>query len=306
MRTLGLVALLCVACTRPNPGFEGEATTADEDAGEPITSDPDTVGLDTVGPGTVGSGLETSGSVTASSGVDSVDPDTVGIITTTAAEDLPGEPSCEEQPSPGLSIQVANPEMSGGFCPPTINFAMRFVSAEGNELMVEPCLPGCDMCFGELYPLFVDLIALGDILPMETCLSLEAQPLVNQTETRCHWGALTIWEPALGSPHVIATSRSHPPTPIAAGMLAGTIPEPMEDPPCTCASIGQDDACCNAGDPPTFLYYAIGDQEVHPGDDAPIELPIGFEHSFQLFQAEHIPACTNEERQLSWAVVSVP
>jgi hypothetical protein len=294
MRALGLVGLLCVACTRPNPAFDGDAATAGED-----------VGPDTVDPDTVGSGLDTVGPVTAGSSVGTLGPDdTVGQ--TTAAEDLPVDSECDQQPSAGLSIQLGDPAMLG-VCPPSMAFSMRVIGFVGNEVFVAQCSPGCGDC-PTSHPLSVDFVPLADILPAKPCLELEAEPLVMMPgASRCHWGALTIYDPMADHPYVIATSRSDPPTPTGGLLLAGAVPEPLPGPVCTCASIGQENDCCLAGDPPpTFWHYTIGAIQVAPGEEAPIVLETGVAHSFHLFQAEHIATCQNHPRQLSWAVTPAP
>jgi hypothetical protein len=296
MRALGAVALSCLACTRPNPAYD--ATTAGE-------------GGQTEGPDTITSGLDTVGPLTAGSGLDTIGPDTVGPVTLdpdTSSPDLPFDPICMRQPAPGLSIQLGDPSHSGDVCPTDFNISTRIVSVVGSEVVVENCDAGCVVCVGDGIPLSVDLLPLGDLVPPDTCVLLEARDVVQQTETRCHWGALTIHDPLLLAPYVIATARSYPPTPAGLDLLAGAIPEPMPELSCNCDAIGQGNDCCYQGDPPSFWYYTIEGQDVHPGEDAPLDLadPTGLEHSFQLFQAEHIPGCQDVELQLSWAVVVVP
>lgn len=289
MRWVWLVGLVSLGCTRPNPAFDGSATDPSE--GE-VTGRPDTLGtadLDTTaGPITVG-------------------PDTTGPGTT--GPDLPLEPACELQPSPGAIIQLGNPAMFGGGCPTQVDLWARVLSNDGAEVVLDGCTQeGCFMCEqGSDHPLSVSPLVVGDSLPVSTCLRVEARNFLHVAEERCHWGALSIHDPLLLTPFVIATARSSSPTPAAIDMLDGAIPDPEKALECECSEVGQATECCLAAvDPPSFWAYAIDGMTVYPGGEAPIELGLagGLMHVFHVLQAEQIPSCDDPSLQLSWAVMA--
>jgi hypothetical protein len=303
MARLGLVGMLCVACTRPNEAYEGGDEATGETTPGPGSSatGPGTVGTTEPEPDTAGSDPETADTA---DGVDTTDGvDTMG-------EDLPGETRCMLQPTAGLDLQVGDPAQLGGQCPTTMRFPARVSSRQGGAVALVVCDEGCGNCFGDLHPLSTFPLAIADAIPDgDVCLFVEAQTLLSDGETSCHWGALTIYAPALGTAYVIATSGTVPPSDIAVELLDGVLDEPTAGVTCECAAVGQDDDCCHAAlDPPTFWYYTIGGAQVYPGEDAPIVLAGsgGLSHTFHLFQAQQIPSCNDDARLVSWAIVAGP
>jgi hypothetical protein len=123
----------------------------------------------------------------------------------------------------------------------------------------------------------------------------------------CWWGALTIHDAASEVPYVIAIADSWPPTPAGADYLGDAIPEPVQAGTCTCATLPDADRCCEgASAPPKFWRYPFERSTVSPGESAPLTIPngAGIDHEFKVFQAESIPTCDAELRQvLSWAVL---
>lgn len=304
MRTLGLVVLLCSACTRYNPAFEQTATSEGDEA-----------------PETLGTTLATTEPVvTGPASADSVatepvttEPVTTGPATTdtgTTPSDLPGEPSCEDfMPTEGLTIVLGDPARFGGTCPTGMMFPTRMVAVNDDGVVLETCMPGCSDCFGDEHPLSILPIVVADHLPpMGTCLAIEAERLVLETETRCHWGALTIHDPLSMTAHVIATTRSTDPTAVALDLLGDAVGDPMKTIDCDCSAVVPSDLCCPDGPTPSFSHYTIDGLDVQPGEDAPIDLgdPGGPPQTFRLLQAQLVPTCETMEPELSWAVVATP
>lgn len=276
MRRVALVGLLCVACTRPNPAFD-ERPLADDGTGEQGDGDGDGDG----------------------------DPST-----TVGTDDVPPEPpACEWQPSEGLSLHVGGPENYGGVCAPSVTASGTLVSANGSELVLESCTPGCVQCFDttltiSTYPLSLD----GHIPPPQgQCLEIEASSPISEEANACYFGALTIYVPNPLVPYVIATTHSHAPTPMGAAMLGGSIPAPKKAGNCNCDDVGQGNDCCYAApSPPEFWYYPIEGAQLFPGDYAPLTVPnvFGITHLLKLFQAQLLHSCESHDLQLSWAIVA--
>lgn len=301
MRALVLVGLLTVACTRLNAAFDETATSGGEDDGRPSTADtavppdPSTTG----GPATsaVDSGAVDSGST-------GLDPETTTTLDG-PRPDLPVEPTCPLQPSPGASIQLGDPMEFGGVCPTGMDIWTRVVTNNGGDVVLDTCDAACLQCSEPQHPLSVSPLVIGDLLPAGTCLRLEAGALIEEGETRCHWGALTIHDPLLMAPYVIVTARSSEPTPVGAEMLGEAIPDPTHAFDCECSALRPVSDCCEMNGVPSFWTYTLEGTDVHPGEQAPIELPsLALDHTFQLLQAQQLPSCSNEGLQLSWAVVA--
>lgn len=309
MRTLVLVGLLCVACSRDNPAFGG---TSGEDVGGPGTvgTGPGTVGTGpgTVGTGplTLGTGLDTSGPGTVGTGVDTLDPDTIGPET--SGEDVPIARTCELQPALGARIEVMDPTIIGGQCPTMVDLWVQVVSNDGAEVLLDGCTgEGCGNCGPavELHPLSMEPLMIGDHLPPGTCLFVQARAPLDHTPDRCRWGALTVLGEA-AIPYVIATTASADPTQAGIEALEGAVPAPIEGTSCSCDSVGERTDCCHQSQAPAFWYYPIGDAEVYQGDEpvpVTIESSAGLEYAFHVFQAQQIP-CGDVEPRFSWAAVA--
>lgn len=303
MRMLGLVGVLCLACSRANPAFDGTATDDGTQTVGPDTAG--TVTLDTGDTGPIITGPGTADPDTLGTGTTSPDPDTT-TASDTAGTDLPVEPVCALGPSPGASIRLGDPATFGGVCPTGMDIWTTVVSNNGAEIVLDTCTESCAQCLGSDHPLSVSPLVIGDHLPAETCLLLQARSFLQLAEERCHFGALTIHDPLLSSPYVIATTRSSNPTPAAVDLLAGAIADPVKALECDCDTVGQPTDCCHRADTPSFWVYTIDGMDVYPGEDAPIEVGDtgGLAHSFRLFQAEQIPTCEDQTLHLSWAVVA--
>lgn len=303
MRLLGLVGVLCLACSRANPAFDGTAT----DDGKQ-SEGPDTIGTVTLDPGD-GTALGTTAVGTTAPGTTEPELETSASSDTAAATDLPIEPICVRSPSPGLDIQAGDPASFGGVCPTGIFIWTMLASSDGNGAQLYTCNDGCVLCTDETQPVSMFPLSIGDYVPAGRCLRLEVTELVFEEETRCHFGALTIHEPGILAPHVIATTHAAAPTPAALDILADAIPEPMLGLDCTCAQVDQANDCCeSAPSSPAFYFFPIGDQDVYAGDEAPLTIanPGGLSHTFQVFQAQDIPTCENQQLEISWAVLADP
>lgn len=302
MRTLGLVGVLCLACSRTNPAFDEAATEAGEG-----TKGPDTTGtvaldtgdttaagttlVDTTAPGTTAPELETS------------------ATSDTASPDLPIEPVCMHSPTPGLDIQAGDPASFGGVCPSGIFIWTTLVSSDGSGVRLDTCDENCSSCSGETHPVSMFPLDIADHVPMDRCLMLEVTGLVLEEEGTCHFNALTIHEPEIMEPHVIAISHAATPTTAGLALLDDAIPMPMAGDDCACDEVDQATECCEtAPSPPTFYFYPVGGEELYAGGDAPVALglPGGLAHTFRVLQAQDIPTCENQGLQLSWAVLATP
>jgi hypothetical protein len=242
-----------------------------------------------------GSSTATPGTSAVDSGA--VDTGTTGLdpeATTTldgSRPDLPLEPTCPQQPSPGASIQLGDPASFGGLCPTGMDIWTRVVTNNGAEVVLDTCNLACAVCNEPVHPLSVSPLVIGDVLPEGACLRLEA----------------TIHDPLLMSPYVIATTASSPPTPTAVEMLDDAIPGPAHAYDCECSALRPVSDCCELAGIPSFWIYTIDRTDVYPGEQAPIELGLGvLDHSFHLFQAQQIPSCNDDVLALSWAVVAAP
>lgn len=302
MRALVLVGLLSVACSRPNAAFDGSATSDSEGDGRPSTAD-------TAAPSEVstaeppGTSAVDSGAV--GSGTTGLEPETTSTLDG-PRPDLGVEPSCALQPSPGASIQLGHPKEFGGLCPTGMDIWTRVVRSGGAEVVLDTCNEACISCGEPLHPLSVAPLVVGDVLPEGTCMLLQARTMLEEADSRCHWGALTIHDPLLMSPYLIATARSSDPTPAAIGMLGDAVPEPTHAFDCECSTLRPVSDCCEqASTTPSFWAYVIDGMDVLPGEQAPIELPsLGLAHTFQVFQAQQIPGCNDDMLVESWAVVT--
>jgi hypothetical protein len=290
MRPVLLLGLLCVACTRDNPAFDGRPL-ADGGTGDQGDGDGDSSG-DGDGDGTGDGDGDGDG-----------DPDT-------GTSDLPPDPPiCEFQPADGLSLRVDGPDNYGAMCAAGVNTDMKILSVNDSELVVESCTPECVQCFDLMLTISTYPLTLEGHIPMEPgkCLSMETQGTLAIEPHACSFGALTIYEPNPITPYVVATSHSWEPTPMGAMMLAGSVPAPIKAGNCSCEDVGQGNDCCYMAEgPPEFWSYPLEGENVLPGGFAPLNVPnqLGLMHAFKLFQAQVLRSCENQELQLSWAVVA--
>lgn len=219
-------------------------------------------------------------------------------------------PTCSQEPADGLDIQLGNPAYFGNSCPAGFAFTTQVVSVNGAEVrLAYSCDEGCTKCIvGDGHPLSMLPLSAADHVPMGTCLRVETQAMLLHGEERCHYGSLMIHDPGLGAPYVIATTRTTPPTPLAAKLLAGAIPLPTVALDCECSSVAPGDVCCPEGGPATFWTFTIEGQVVSPGETVPFGHfnEFGVEHTFELFQAQQLHTCEAPELETSWAVVVPP
>jgi hypothetical protein len=282
--SIGLIGLLCMACTRDNPAFDAQLPATE------ATSDP--------GDGDPGEG------------------DGDGDASTTLDErDMPSEPACEFQPRDGIAIRVGSPDdFGGGVCANNVIIWMRILAREGGVVEAEVCPEGClQQCYGSTLAFSLFPIDVAAHMPADAskCLALETGGLRGSDESGCYWGALTIYDSGTMTPYVIATAHSSEPTPAGIEMLGGVIPPPEKAGTCGCDEIGQGNDCCYGADtPPEFLQYPFESGPVLPGGSTELSLdnsgPDNLVHEFKLLQAQHIHSCESPDVQLSWAVLAKP
>ena len=219
-----------------------------------------------------------------------------------------GAATCGLEPSAGATIAFLNPTQTSNICPTSIAVQGRVVEVEDSWASFQICpAPGCEQCDSDSHPLGVHPLSLADHLPVEDgrCLRIEATDGIGQDSDICYWGSLTIHDASAPTAYVVATSESHPPTPVGQELIGNALPEPSQGFSCTCDGFG--DVCCDqARTPPEFWAYAWGNTTVFPGERAPISVAseTGMEYTFALFQAQRIPTCERHELELSWAVVA--
>lgn len=305
MRSMGLVVLVCLgACTRPNAGFGGSATESgtDPSEGQPTTAEATTAEATTAEPTTA----EPTTSEPTTSEPTTAEPTTSEPTTGESTTGL--EPTCSQEPAEGAIIRLGDP-MAIGACPGEFGIWTQLLANDGDEVTLDTCGEGCKLCDGaDGHPLSVHPLTIGNHLPPSTCLRLEARELVLQDETRCHYGALTIFDPPTNTAYVIATMRNHAPTLAVNGLLGGAVPAigrvPLE---CECSAVVPEDDCCAMSDGlPTFWPFMVDGQSVLPGETAPMELGdlAGLDHTFHLLQAQELPTCDAPGLQTSWAIVA--
>lgn len=295
-----LVSVSAGACTRLNPAYEG---SGDELAATSVAGTDE--GMTGAGPGTgVTTTVGPSTTVDPDSGATSMNVDT----TATSGSSGEVQPECPLKPMDGLTIALGDPARFGGVCPTGFSMWTAFQDLGDDGVVLSTCNAGCSQCSGsEGNPLsMLPLVAVEDYFPQGACLMLEAEELVGETDTRCHYGALTVFDSASDVPYIVATTGSTEPTPIGGQLLADIAPEPVNEITCECDAVGVDDVCCEAEGAVTFWSLAINGHVVAPGETATVELPQsnGIQHAFTLFQAQDLNACNAPYPEQSWALLT--
>ena len=289
-----LLSLGCLACTRPNPAFDGlaDGTSGDGDG-------------------------DTTKSTTSSNGDGDGDPSGDGDGepgTSESTGDGDGEPPtdfppdnlCPWQPSPGLALILGNPTNFGGQCPTGIDATVRVEEAIGGAASLGVCNEDCSEC-AEGLKLSAFPLSVTNYMPTDAdeCLVVSAKGSLGGDANGCYWGALSVHDAFSEVPYVIATAHSAPPTPYGQDILAGIIPQPKLAGGCNCEEVGQANDCCYVAEPPEFYYYPFNGFDLFGGDYAEFDLanfPLGY--FFKVFQAERVPSCEGDSLQLSWAVTA--
>jgi hypothetical protein len=278
MHRIILIGLLCMACTRDNPAFDGQSSATD-------------------GTGDAGDGDPGDGDGDAS--------------TTLDERDMPDDPACALQPQDGLAIVVGREQDFGGGCANGVTMWMKVLAVQGGVVEAEVCPEGCLQCFGSTLSFSLFPIDVSSHIPADPgkCMALETGGPRGGDVNGCYWGALTIYDSETMTPYVIATAHSNAPTPKGIEMLAGAIPTPEKATVCNCDAIGQGNECCYGADtPPEFLAYPFESGPVLPGGSTEVSLSNSgtdnLVHMFELLQAQDINSCESPDVQLSWAVVA--
>lgn len=285
------------ACARPNPAFdERERSEGSEGDGD---GDADTLGTG-----------KNEGEDASGDGDGDADSESSGDGDGEPLSDVPDEPLCPWQPSPGLAIRVGGPGNFGGQCPSMINITARVIASGGGELSLSICNSSCEQC-GSAMSLAAPPLLVPDYIPADPnlCLSVRAETSLGGDPAGCYWGSLSVRNWVTTRPYVIATSKSAPPPTDALGLVEALIPNPVLGGICECGQVGLGgDGCCLDAAPPEFWYYPVDGQQLFAGDSIEILLPnANLPITFEVFQAERIADCVNDSGALlSWALTDVP
>jgi hypothetical protein len=293
--------LLLSACARPNPAFDGrERSEGSEDASGDGDGDADTLGTGK------DEGEDASGDGDAESDSSTGD----GDGDDQPIPDVPDEPLCPWQPSPGLAIRVGSPANFGGQCPTAVHATVTFVEAVGGDANMLVCNEDCSQC---ITPLFVAAPPLNvtNYFPNDpgVCLTIHAETPLGGDLQGCYFGSISMSDWVTQRPYVIATTRSAPPPTGVANLVGSLVPDPLSGGTCDCAQIGLGEAsCCLDSAAPEIWYYPVDGEQLFAGDSIALVLPnADATIDFKVFQAERIGDCINDGApQLSWALVDAP
>jgi hypothetical protein len=293
------------ACARPNPAFDGrERSEGSEGDGD---GDADTLGT---GNDEGNDESNEEGNDASGDGDGDADSESSGDGDGEPISDVPDEPLCPWQPSPGLAIRVGSPANFGGQCPSLINMTARVIASGGGEVSLSICDSGCEQC-GSAMSLAALPLLVPDYIPADPnlCLSVRAETSLGADAGGCYWGSLSVRNWSTQRPFVIATTKSAPPPADTLALVEALVPKPVLAGTCACGQVGfGEGSCCLDATPPEFWYYPVAGQQLFAGDSLEIPLPnTDLSIDFMVFQAERIAGCVNGSGPLlSWALTDVP